>query len=80
MSLLEPQTLGYIASSYGFDERDSVHIWHDLEHAVCGAVDPGHTCGDVDGNYVYAKSGEDECRVCHKRLCVYCRLLLGWPV
>lgn len=80
MSLFEPQTVGYIVSSIGFDERSSVHIWHALEHAVCGSTDGNHACGDDDGVFVYAKNGEDVCLRCGKSLCVYCRLLLGWRV
>ena len=79
-SLLVPSTAGVISSAAGFNDRDSVHIWHAVEHAVCGVTESSHTCGEDDGDFVYAEPGETCCRACRKQLCVYCRLLLGWPV
>lgn len=80
MSLLEPHTVSYIVSGYGFSDLSSVHIWHDINHAICGATHANHECGDENHDWINAKNGDTDCRMCHKPLCVYCRLLLGWKV
>lgn len=67
------------ATTIGLDD-DAVHIWHELEHAVCGATNSVHTCGDEDENYVYVKPGDHWCPSCQRSICAFCRLLLGWPV
>lgn len=77
---LDEMSVQVEASVMGFEDATSVHIWHQVEHAVCGVTNTSHDCGDDNGEYVYAEPGEAYCRECGRQLCVYCRLLLGWPV
>lgn len=77
MSIAEPHA-NYVIQSAGFGE--AIHIWHELGHAICGATEANHTCGDANGDWRYAKPGDTDCETCHKPLCVYCRLLLGWKI
>lgn len=80
MSLLEPQTVSYIVAGKGFSDESAIHIWHELGHAICGATEANHDCGDEHQDWINAQDGDVDCKVCHKPLCAYCRLLLGWTV